>query len=508
MSAQDLAADSLAEAAKALPRAVPILLASAVLGLLAQLLFFEVGLGINYPLMLAALLAAGWLMAHGSRPLPRMADLWLPVAALVLAAFVALRGDRTLVALDVLGSLLLAGAGLASFGGLRVVQRPLVGVLVLASRVLGASLAAGVTPLRSALQRGKGRNTLPRLRTGMPVVRGLLIAIPLLALFGILFASADAVFSRFAGDLLGWDVDLGSLPGRVLLTLLVAWVVAGLLTFVVRGGESAAEPALEGAWARRPRLGPTEAVTVLIALDLLFAAFVVVQAAYLFGGQDTRAAAGLTYADYARRGFFELLAVAFGVGGLVLAGEAFAARRTRWYVVAFVALVLLTLVVLASAYLRLRLYQDAYGWTELRFYVFAAIAWLAIGAVGAIAALLTDRTAWLLHGLAVLSVAFGIGFNVLGPVHFVAERNLERVNHPETIPVGGEHDLDVDYLMSLGSDAVDVVQRWMVARPLPPQLVERMTERMAESSGLNEEGNRAWQAWNLSRERARELLGR
>ncbi|HEX6140217.1 MAG TPA: DUF4173 domain-containing protein [Candidatus Limnocylindria bacterium] len=507
MNAERPAADDLREAVAAVPRAVAILLASAGLGLLAQLLFFEVGLGINYPLMLAALLAAGWLIAGGAR-LPRLTDAWLPVAALVLGAFVALRGDRTLLALDVLGSLLLAGASLASFGGQRVVERPLAGVMVLAGRVLTASLAAGVAPLRSALEAVDRRSLFPRLRSGMPVVRGLLIAIPLLALFGILFASADAVFSRIAGDLLGWDLDLGSLPGRALLTLLVAWLAAGLLTFVVRADESDAEGALEGAWAGRPRLGSTEAVTVLVALDLLFAIFVVVQAAYLFGGQDTRAASGMTYAGYARRGFFELLAVAFAVGGLVLAGEALVARRTRAYVAAFVALVLLTLVVLASAFLRLRLYQDAYGWTELRFYVFAAIAWLAIGAVGAIAALLADRTAWLLHGLAVLSVAFGIGFNLVGPVHFVAERNLERVNHPETIPAGGERDLDVDYLVSLGSDAVDVVQRWMVARPLPPELAERMTDRMAEASGLDEEGNRAWQAWNLSRARARELPGR
>ena len=85
----------------------------------------------------------------------------------------------------------------------------------------------------------------------------------------------------------------------------------------------------------------------------------------------------MTYANYARRGFFELLAVVVLVGGLLLGLEAVVAHahpgissppRS--------ALVALTAVVLASSFLRLRLYQEAYGWTELRFYVLAAIVFL------------------------------------------------------------------------------------------------------------------------------------
>ena len=65
--------------------------------------------------------------------------------------------------------------------------------------------------------------------------------------------------------------------------------------------------------------------------------------------------------------------------GVLATVHAVAARRTTILVAAGVALAGLTAVVLASALLRLRIYQDAYGWTELRFYVLAAIVWLAIG---------------------------------------------------------------------------------------------------------------------------------
>lgn len=487
-------------------RAVPIVLAALGLGMLAQLLFFDVGIGLNLPLAVAALLAAGWSIRARSQAAPRIADRWFPAAALLLAAFVALRGDTTLVVLDVLGAIALTGATLASFAGLHVMERPLGGLALLAGKLLGSAFVGAGEPLdgtRRALPAGQLRDGIGR---GAPVLRGLLIAIPLLLLFVALFAAADAAFAKIAGDLFEWELDLGSLPGRVGLALVAGWLSAGLLAFVVHGRAPASEPALGSAWQRRPRLGTGEAITVLVALDLLFAGFVALQTTYLFGGGDTLAATGLTYAEYARRGFFELLVVAAAVGALILALEAFVARRGWMYLGAAIGLVVMTLVVLASAFLRLRLYQDAYGWTELRFYVLAAIAWLAIGAMGAIYAIVTDRTAWLLHGMVVLSVAFGIAFNLIGPVRFVAEQNVARALNPELVAPGGEHGLDVWYFASLGDDAIP-----LLADALPSlDADERKRAEVVLGHRADEllaQGN-DWQAWNLSRERARSLLTR
>ena len=95
-----------------------------------------------------------------------------------------------------------------------------------------------------------------------------------------------------------------------MIALVVAWIAAGALSFAARPGDDAAEREAMTAWSRRPRLGTVEVVTVLVALNAVFLAFVILQAAYLFGGQDTLAATGLTYAEYARQGFFQLLAAA------------------------------------------------------------------------------------------------------------------------------------------------------------------------------------------------------
>jgi hypothetical protein len=487
-------------------RAVPIVLASLGFGALAQLLFFDVGIGLNLPIATAALLGAGWAVRDPSQAPPRLGDRWLAVAALVLAAFVALRGDTTLVILDVLGVIVLTGAALASFGGLRVVERPLGGLVLLGGKVLASALGGGGVPLDSARRKLPGGRLRDGIGRGAPVARGLLIAIPLLAVFAILFAAADAAFAEIAGNLFDWDLDLGSLPGRVALAGLAAWLAAGLFAFVVSGQRPGSERRLDAAWSRRPRLGTAEAITALVAIDLLFAGFVVLQATYLYGGGDTLAATGLTYAEYARRGFFELLAVAFVVGGLVLALEGFVTRRTRAYLAAVIGLVALTLVVLASAFLRLRLYQDAYGWTELRFYVLAAIGWLAMGAIGAVIAIVTDRTRWLLHGMVALSIASGLTFNIIGPVRFIAEQNVARAINPDLVAPGGQTGLDVWYLASLGDDGVAVLAD---ALPRLPAADRRTAEEVLGYRAFAlKSADREWQAWNLSRERARSLLSR
>lgn len=480
-----------------------IAIAAVAIGLLAQWLFVDTLLGVNAPIGLAALLAAAWLVRPASRPRPRARDAWLAAAAVTFSAFAALRGDMNLVNLDLLGALGLGGAALAAFAGFPVVDQAAGRIVALGAQMALFATVAGGRVLRS-LRDGMPRDTArSSLRRAGPVLRGLAIALPLVILFVALFAAADAVFARIAGDLFDWNLELGTLPARIAVVLVVGWLSAGLFTFVASGGDGQTTPG--EADRGKLRLGSGEATTVLVVLDLLFAAFVALQGAYLFGGQDTLAASGLTYAEYARRGFFELLVAAFVVGGLVLAAEATVARRTRAYLVAAVSLVILTAVVLGSALLRLRLYQEAYGWTELRFYVLAAIVWLAIGCLLAVVALAANRSRWLIRAMLGVSIMFGLAFNVIGPVRLVAEQNVARAVHPELVAPGGQEGLDLHYLASLGDDALPVLAENLCKLPAAVganayDVVKAWTERL-DSDGAG----RPWQAWNLSRERARDL---
>lgn len=477
-----------------------VALLAIALGLLGQALFFEAPLGVNVPLAALALLGAGWVLRPAPRR-PTLPDLLLLIAAVIFAIPAALRDDSTLVALDVLASLGFSGAALATFAGTEVLRRPALAIVALALRCAG-SVAAGSVAILGSVRPALPPTTSLRHSAGRggPVLRGIVIAIPVLIVFAALFAGADAVFARAVEDLLRLDVDLGDLPARTLLAAFIAWLAAGALAFVTRGRQEVSEPAV--AW----RLGTGEAVTVLVLVDLLFAAFVLLQATYLFGGQDTLVASGLTHSEYARRGFFELIVVAALAGCGVLLLENLVARRSPAYVAATTALLALIAVVLASSLLRLRLYQDAYGWTELRFYAIASIAWLGLAVLLAIATVLTGRARWLPHALVAAAVVVAIGINVIGPVAFITQQNLARaVDQPRGKDLGAG--VDLAYLGSLESDAVPAIIAALDDldagdRASAEELLGWHREHLARDAAAG------WAGWNYSRERARSLLSR
>lgn len=472
------------------------ILAGAIgLGLLFQALFVGQLAGLNVPLWVAGVIATGWLLA----PRPsrvRRSDVWLPAAALTFAALVAVRANPALVTFDLAAAVALTAASLAAFAGAAVTTRSLAGLSLLVGQGL-ALTAAGTLPVGPA-RRGL-RGTAPALSGGgRAVLAGMLLAVPLVAMFAILFASADAVFGSMVAGLADVRPDLGDVPGRMVVAAAVAWCAGGLLVLVVAATRRVRrEPAPLGL-----RLGPVEATVVLVAVDLVFAAFVAIQAGYLFGGMDTAAASGLGYAQYARRGFFELVAVAALAGAVVVALESVVADRRRAYRVAAIALVALTGVVLLSAGVRMALYQDAFGWSELRFFVVAAIAWLALCLVAAAVGIATGRSRALPAAIGVLGLVVALGVNLVDPGSFIAEQNLRRAADPAAVPTGGSTGLDVAYLAGLGPDAVPAL---VSALPtLPPQ------QRAAVEAALEDQraalqrqvATSGWPSWNRSRERA------
>jgi hypothetical protein len=493
------------------------LAAAAVVGVVAQGLLVGARLGINAPILVIATLAAATVLADGGRRMDPI-DLWVPIAAIATSAGIALRSDEMLVFLDAMTSATLLAASMAALAGAAVTRRSAIAITALGAVVLGFVLAGVLRLVYVAGRSNPSEDPRSRIPDGVrPVVRGLLIAVPILAAFIVLFASADEIFATLAERLFNWQIDLGALPIRAGLAFVIAWLVGGLLTVAIRGIAGLREspqpkPQMQslGAAVVEPiqpllRLGATEAVTILVAVDLLFAIFVSLQVAYLFGGLDTLAAGGITYANYARRGFFELVAVTCLAGGLVVGLHAIVDRRSRAFVGAAVALALLTFVVLASAALRLRLYQDAYGWTELRFYIYATIGWLGIGIVSTTILLVRDRMRWVPHAMTISAVAILLAVNVVGPQRHVADENVARLLDPTRVPPDGQIGLDVSYARHLTDDAVPALVAALPAlggedRASLTAALEARWQRLQRPEAST------WPAWNLARERAREAL--
>jgi hypothetical protein len=465
---------------------------AAFLGLLADILFNGAGLGLNLPIFVAAAIAALYLASHKLRTTLQMHRLMLLGAALAASAMIAWRDSDVLLALNLMASAGLMLVGLAMPAG--------VGVRRMGPITLSLALAAGVVSLGSAVWRLVFLVSWPAQLGTMwqkeaPVAgRALFVALPILATFGGLFYAADAVFAAEVERAV--SIDLGRLRGHVLWTIAGLWLAASLLWsgLVVKP--------VNDVIADLPEQRRFEALAtgiVLVPLVVLFALFVVVQVRYLFGGEDlVQRSIHLTYAQYARRGFFELV-VASLLLLPVLTGIDWARRRDRASYALFLpfatALVVLLFVVMASAWQRLSIYRDTFGLTELRFYAAAVLPWLGVAFLLFLAGVaLRGREQFFTVAIAAAFVLLLV-LNIISPDAFIVRTNAERV--------AAGHSFDARYATSLSADAVPILVSRLDEIP-PPERCQVAQALLDAWSG----GSEGWRAWNFARSEARRLVAK
>jgi hypothetical protein len=358
---------------------------------------------------------------------------------------------------------------------------------------LGRLARRGMTGLVPAVL--DTRRTRPQQPAGVATTilaagRGAALAVPPLVLFGALFSSADPVFRDFLRGLIEVDLSAGARHSSGV--LVGAWaaaaVLGGMLPVVRAGG-----PLRPG---RTGGLSAVELAVLLGLLDLLFAGFVLFQLPYLFGGDElVRRWAGVGYASYARRGFFELVMVTALVLPLllVLGGRVSEADRAavRWYRGLAGAMTGLVLVIIASAMQRMMLYEREYGLTQDRLFASAVIAGLAVTLLWFAATVLRGRTGRFAPGALIAWAAWLATLAVINPERVIVEVALDRARAGLAV--------DASHLAGLSTDAT-------------PALAGRLTElppaaRQIVLTGMRQAATDAgWRGWTLSGARARAAL--
>ncbi|WP_199513170.1 DUF4153 domain-containing protein [Nucisporomicrobium flavum] len=357
----------------------------------------------------------------------------------------------------------------------------------------GVVLAALMTPfagMRSLPWLARGASVLRRAGGGLRVTATVGVSVALLVVFGSLFASADAAFAGLVASVVP-DIDVATLA---------RWVFVFCVAACVLGGAAflrAAPPELSGLdGPGKRRVARLEWAIPLSLLVLLFGLFVAVQLTVLFGGSrhvlDTD---GLTYAQYARSGFWQLLVVT-GLTLLVLAGAArWAPRETRTdrLLIRSVlgALAVLTLVVVASALHRMNVYSGTYGLTRLRVLVALCEVWLGVVFLLVLAAGVRLRAPWLPQAVVAAGVLALLGLAAVNPDRLIADRNVTRYEQT--------HRIDTAYLSNLSADAVPALNR--LDGPHRDCALDPINRRLDQHPD-------DWRGWSLGREEARDVLAK
>jgi len=261
------------------------------------------------------------------------------------------------------------------------------------------------------------------------------ITVVLAFVFGGLFASADPAFGRLIDHLI---------PEWNLFDVIAHTFVFGIvLCFVLFGGYLVRfAPKLDALAPRPMRSVPNWEWSVPLAvLDVLFIGFVAIQATVLFGGHaHVLQTEGLTYAEYARQGFWQLLWVS-ALTLLVLSGvirvagrKASSDRRLLRVLVGI--LCATSVVVVISAIHRMWLYQEAYGFSVQRLVVITIELWL--GAVFILVAVAGIRMTgqWLARAILMVGAVALLGLAATNPERLIAERNIDRYEQGEVLDTG------------------------------------------------------------------------
>ncbi|MDF1622044.1 MAG: DUF4173 domain-containing protein [Pseudohongiella nitratireducens] len=339
----------------------------------------------------------------------------------------------------------------------------------------------------------------PRLKG---VLRGLLIVAPLLVVFTLLFSSADANFERYTlalGNLISVE-----LPQHVLSIALMSAFSAGLLlcTMPELSNQSGLQSRpLKNRMNFLRSLGDEEIAVIMGSLVILFLVFVLLQFGYLFGGRETiEQVDGLTLATYARRGFFELIAVSL-LTLVVLLWMSSTQCNQRIFRPMAVVLVVCVLFIMASAAQRLYLYSETFGLTLSRVLAAAIMLWLAGNLVSFIATLLRSGGIGFAFGMFASGIATVILLGLANPAAIVT-----RVNLSKAITSSQEQSIDIRYLTRLGADAVPPLLERIHHLPSYQQCIvayELITRYGGER--IEDEKN-DWRTWNASRSKAKALV--
>lgn len=483
-------------------RALAIVAAAVGFGLAFDVLFFDKTMGISFFIYVVLTLGGIFTVARRSKVVISQSAYLVSALLLFFSSMLFVRAGGLISFFNVIATLYLLGMLLyllykPDLRQLAPVQylEPVFGIPARGLRRFKETIGE-LTQVRAMAAKHTGASQ---------VVRGVLLALPVLVVFIILFSSADLIFRKYTTDLLSININ-GEVVAHIFWITAVSCIFTGVFSYVRRPLGSAADAARqqlagEAVKPARHRLGLMEATILFGSLNVLFLSFIIVQLTYLFGGEHNITVQGFTYAEYARKGFFELLAVAVLSFVIILGAERLLPRAGRQHSMRFKvlsgALIAQVMVIMISAFKRMALYESAYGFTSLRLYVQIVMVWLAVVFCVLLYKIFVNQRENTFAFLSFVSVMILlVTVNVMNVDAFVARQNIGRYYSTGK--------LDVGYLGQLPDDAIVETSKLL---DVPDS---KLQSSLAASLYLKrfylQSKDKHWQSANLARKAALRAL--
>ena len=338
----------------------------------------------------------------------------------------------------------------------------------------------------------------------VPYLRGILIALPLITILAALLGEADPIFSNWLKDLIEL-LRLEKLPEYILRLVLIAFwtfLAAGGLLYALVMSREEKLLGIDQPWPPR-FLGSTETTIIMGAINLLFFSFVTIQFKYFFGGEKNISLDGYTYSEYARRGFGELLVVAFFTLFIIMVLSAITNRETKQSRITFSvlngAMTAFIGVILISSLQRLTLYESAYGFSRLRTYSHLCILWIGILFLAILGLEIAQKHRYFTLASVAAVAGFLLTMNFVNVDALITRQNIQRLEVEKAA-------LDTHYLLTLSDDAIPVLISELDDPYLSDLEKEEIAAVLACRAFIMKKTERKWQGFTLPEYRARKAL--
>lgn len=288
------------------------------------------------------------------------------------------------------------------------------------------------------------------------ILLGVLCSVPVLALLGMLLASADLVFMDIL-DRTFREIDVSNT------FLFILMLVFGFFSAYCGIRYMSADGA-KIVYEDQKKADPVTPTTVIVLISVLYLAFSAVQILYLFIGKFSLPE-GMTYATYARQGFFQLLLVSVLNLIAILFVKKYV-RRTTLLDVFLVIICICTGIMIASSALRMIMYIRAYSLTYDRVAVLVTLLTLSVLLAGVIIYVIFERFPLMKFTVVALCVLY-TAFAFVKTDNVIVKYNLK---YPAT-----ESGSDILYISSLSADAA-------------PAILEYIKEQQAQGTDMTTTG--------------------
>jgi len=338
------------------------------------------------------------------------------------------------------------------------------------------------------------------------ILVGIVISIPCLIVITLLLSAADLVFESKIDVLFNSFENFVSPETvfKIIVGLLCGFYLFGLFYIVFEGKKEIkveANPEAIEKIELKPQGDVVIINVILISILTIYTIFALIQFKYLFAAAAISLPNGLTYAEYARRGFFELLFLSFINIGLILIviyltrDKIYNSNNTSCKIAKALMIYLcaITVLLLISSFYRMMLYNNEFGFTELRLLVTIFLIFESIGLMITFYYIIKPKFN-ILAFYSVICLVFYLTINVINLDYMIAKKNIDMYYEGK--------DLDVYYLYTLSSDAAPQMERLLNDKD---SNIKQAANDYFKKTKAQTAFTKDWRSFNLSRNRAMKI---